>query len=408
MSLFKLTDISFNKNPNVRLGDAQNNLVGGRYNSNTFRYPIDLGSYDKGHYMVIHVNEQNKTSYKGVTGFGDEPSIISNRRNLNASIGGTGIGGLDSVLNAVGKIAEATSNFAKDIANPLSNFNSTFRSIADAAGKVGSTAVSEAASYQSLAGVRTIKRTTDTIALYMPDTLNFNHQQGYSDINLGGGIFAAAGSAAAVLNGSSSAKDILNSVGENATPFIANAISRAFGDTGAAVFSGVFGFGVNPQLEVLYTSPQLRQFRFDFMFYPRSTREAVEVQRILDRLRFHQAPELLGSENSGGVGGFFLVPPSEFDIKFYYNGRENPNIPKISTCVLTNLDIDYAPNGFSTYEVPNQSTPTTGRTGMPVAIRLSLEFKETEMLTKANFSRDAGRSSVSEQRTSDILQGGVE
>ncbi len=33
---------------------------------------------------------------------------------------------------------------------------------------------------------------------------------------------------------------------------------------------------------------------------------------------------------------------------------------------------------------------------MPVAIRLSLEFQETEMLTKANFARDEGRLSLRE------------
>jgi hypothetical protein len=129
------------------------------------------------------------------------------------------------------------------------------------------------------------------------------------------------------------------------------------------------------------------------MFYPRSKKEAQEVQNILSRLRFHQAPELLGSKNAGGVGGFFLVPPSEFDIKFYYNGKENPNIPKISTCALETLDIDYAPNGFSAYEIPSDSTAKIGGTGMPTAIRLSLQFKELEMLTKSNFADEANRSS---------------
>jgi hypothetical protein len=67
-----------------------------------------------------------------------------------------------------------------------------------------------------------------------------------------------------------------------------------------------------------------------------------------------------------------------------YNGKENPNIPRISTCVLQSIDVDYAPNGFSAYEVPGEQA-LPGRTGMPVAIRLSLNFKETEILTKANY-----------------------
>ena len=123
------------------------------------------------------------------------------------------------------------------------------------------------------------------------------------------------------------------------------------------------------------------------MFYPRNEKEATEVQKIIHKLRFHQAPEI--DSNSQG---FFLIPPSEFDIKFYYNGKENINIPKISTCVLTTIDVDYAPNGFSAYEVAGETYPSTGRTGMPVGIRLSLGFKETEILTKANYeSRTASK-----------------
>jgi hypothetical protein len=132
-------------------------------------------------------------------------------------------------------------------------------------------------------------------------------------------------------------------------------------------------------LELLYSRPSFRTFRFDFMFYPRSQKEGKEVQDIIDRLRFHQAPEVA----QGGTGGFFMVPPSEFDISFYYNGQVNPNIPKISTCVLEQLSVDYAPNGFSAYEVPGQSA-TMGGTGMPVATRLSLQFKETEIVTKTS------------------------
>jgi hypothetical protein len=204
-------------------------------------------------------------------------------------------------------------------------------------------------------------------------------------------MFAAAGAALQAAQGSSSIDDFLSKLGNNASPFLLSGLASLAGELGATAFAGAFGFVTNPALEVLYSSPALRSFRFDFMFYPRSEKEAIEVQSILDRLRFHQAPELLGSQNAGGLGGFFMVPPSEFDIKFYYNGLENPNIPKISTCALETIDIDYAPNGFSTYEVPTGRYATKGGTGMPVGIRLSLQFKELEMLTKSNFSADANR-----------------
>jgi hypothetical protein len=49
--------------------------------------------------------------------------------------------------------------------------------------------------------------------------------------------------------------------------------------------------------------------------------------------------------------------------------------------VLTGVSIDYAPNGFASYETLLNS-PERGGTGMPVAIRMDLSFKETEIITK--------------------------
>ena len=93
--------------------------------------------------------------------------------------------------------------------------------------------------------------------------------------------------------------------------------------------------------------------------FPRDEQEAEVVLKIIDTLRFHQAPELVSNS-----GGYFLYPPSEFDIGFYYNGQVNPNIPRISTCVLESIETNYAPGGFAAYEVPLVTTPKRGQTGM--------------------------------------------
>jgi hypothetical protein len=175
-----------------------------------------------------------------------------------------------------------------------------------------------------------------------------------------------------------------------------------------AGFTALTGKIVNPMLEMIYSSPNFREFRFDFFFYPRSEKEAEEVQTIINRFHFHQAPEI---DNKGS--GFFLIPPSEFDILFYYNGSINPNIPKISTCVLQSIDIDYAPTGFSAYEVQGEPTPRSGRTGMPVGIRMSLNFKETEIITKNNFptSRDTAlglaHGDAIDARNRELLENGI-
>lgn len=362
MALFTLTDISFSKNSKNRKGRASTNLVGGSYENNIFRYPEDIGNYDKGHYMVIHINEQVRTQFARPQS-SDDPTIIANRKQFGTPSPFTN---LKEVVNTAVDKSSTLNNLIKSDDKGVVAFG---KKIFDNAASIN--------------GVRTIRRTTDTIALYMPDTMNFVHQQQYSDLSLSGltaATLAGGASAAQALKGNTNSVDVTKAIANNLSPFLASYALNELGDIGRAGFAAGFGMVQNPILELLYTSPQFRSFRFDFMFYPRSEQEAKEVQNILNRLRFHQAPEIRKESN-----GFFLVPPSEFDIKFYYNGSENPNIPPISTCVLESIDIDYAPNGFSTYEVPGQTKAVIGETGMPVAIRLSLQFKETEILTKDNF-----------------------
>ena len=52
------------------------------------------------------------------------------------------------------------------------------------------------------------------------------------------------------------------------------------------------------------------------------------------------------------------------------------------------MDVNYAPNGFTAYEVPGENVPSLGRTGMPVAIQVTLQFQETTYLTKSYFRND--------------------
>jgi hypothetical protein len=233
--------------------------------------------------------------------------------------------------------------------------------------------------------LRTTKRTTDSIALYMPDTLAFTDNQNFNQLELGGELLSLGSAGVSIFaDAASGNKFDTYALGKNLSPFIgdfvANRLSSLGPNSTRAAVATLFGAVKNPQLELIYSSPEFRSFAFEFMFYPRSEKEALEVQKIVQRLRFHQAPEILT-----GSAGYFMVPPSEFDIEFHYNGQVNPNIPKISTCALTSISIDYAPNGFRAYEVPGQNSPTRGATGMPVGMRVNLSFRELEIMTKFNY-----------------------
>lgn len=335
-----------------------------------YRYPIDLGNSNRAHYMVIHINEQVRTSFANSQDGLDVPTIYNRSR-----------------------FAGEQSNVWLNTIIPASeNLNSV-----ELYKKYG----------EELLGLpsgnlKTIRRTRDTIALYMPDTLNFDYNQNYDELKLAGfptaliagGVSAVESFKEALGAGNDFGKAALKVFGKNVSPFLANYfVQKSGSDLARVAFGGYFGFVQNPQLELLYSSPEMRKFSFDFMFYPRSEKEAVEVQKILALLRFHQAPEVVQEFN-----GFFLTPPSEFDLKFYYNGKENPNIPKISTCILHSINVDYAPNGFAAYETMPKGNieAQMGKTGMPVAIRLRLGFKEREILTKSHFAADAGKNRFKE------------
>ena len=370
MGLFTITDITFNKQD--RTGQIDQ-LVENQYQSNLLQYPQDIGSYDKGHYMVFYINEQKKTKFQRTQASGDVPEVLKNNNSTTGSA---------AIDNTVQKLVGVTNSLLgqgneiiQKINNPLLNSStSTINSLTNTLQK----------SLKSISFERTIKRTTDAIALYMPDTLNFIQNQGYDSPSISGsnlGRLAVGGASFVdeikkfdVKNfGQSAAKFV-----GNLSPFLLNfAAEQLGGDFGRVIFATGFGAVRNPMMEVIYSTPELRTFRYDFVFWPRNSKEAEEVQKILETFRFHQAPEVLSNFN-----GFFLVPPSEFDIKFYYGGGENHNIPKVSTCVLESVDIDYAPNGWSAYEIPGENEPTLGGTGMPVGVRLSLQFKETEIVTK--------------------------
>lgn len=379
---------NFDEIKKTRTIESKNGMLIDGYNSNIYRYPLDLGEADRGHYMVIHINEQKKSRFAS-GGNGDLPTIYTNRVGTSTPTLGSSLDkDIDAVKSAIKNVTSSSSSPTTEPSKTPSVVRLTQGSPTNAT-KASTTnnitpsdiGLTDDSFGFSVGFTRTIQRSAETIALYMPDTLNFVYNQSYSDLNIGGGIVSAllTGGASAVDSVSENPNNttgVLKDMAKNLTPFALSMLANS-SDIGKAFFAAGAQMVQNPMLELIYTSPAFRTFKFDFAFYPKSQKEAYEVQMILKRLRLHQAPEINLESN-----GFFLIPPSEFDIKFYYNGTENPNIPKISTCILESIDIDYAPNGFYAFESEDGLTPKLGGTGMPVAIKLSLQFKEAEYLTK--------------------------
>jgi hypothetical protein len=383
-----LSDIGVQAGGQPSLTGPLSSLSKGLFGLSNLRYPSDLSSSDKNHYMTITIYEQRNTQ------FVNDPALdASGKQALSGAFGYDASSA--AVRGAAGEAGQAlvgivnkTLDFASEGAKFLGINKDSVDSVAAGAQTLTGYANDTFGRAGDPMGLRATGKITTTISLYMPDTLVFDHHQGYSDVSMGGelltGLAAGGKSIADIVNDTGSGDKFKQAV-TNLSPFALSILANKSGGFGKTLFTAATGVVQNPMLEMIYTSPKFREFRFDFQLYPRSQKESEEVQNIIRELRFHQAPEGLAVSN-----GFFMVPPSEFGINFYYNGVENPNIPKIGLCVLDSLTVDYAPSGFSAYEVPGQITPQRGGTGMPVAIRLSLNFKETEIRTKASYDREDG------------------
>lgn len=234
---------------------------------------------------------------------------------------------------------------------------------------------------------RKTKRIEQSIGLYVPETMIFTDAQNYETPSLldkfgAGGVALAAGLATGNKVVEFAGIGIL--AGAALAPFsktaaaatkVVNSLTDPNGTVQTAVKAGL-GWAINPVIEVLYSSPQLRSFTFQFNFAPRNSQEADAVWDIIQTFRIHQAPEFLGQADA--IQGAFFSPPSEFDITFMRKDPvgggfvQNNNIPGISTCVLTNISTDYA----------HQNQWITFEDGMPVVTMVTMQFTELDIITR--------------------------
>ena len=114
---------------------------------------------------------------------------------------------------------------------------------------------------------------------------------------------------------------------------------------GKNVFTRATGKVMNPNMELLFTGPNLRTFAYSFRFTPREDAEARMVKRIIKMFKAAMAPRRKG-------GQLFLESPHVFKLKYYFkNGQQHPFLNKIKTCALQSFNVQYAPDGsYMTYD----------------------------------------------------------
>lgn len=312
-----------------------------KYDFNYRVFPSDLGSDMSSHYMIININVQVNPKGEARTNL---------FKNSNSSFGPANYN-LTEESSKVDQLRGITGT------SILSAIPTSFDEAYDTVGTI----INDPNSINLPRRTRKIK---EAIALYMPLPTVYTHTNVYEEVSL-----TAFGAQAIKLGATFAGKTLAAAITGRLAAAAGAGAARLVDGASNLIRRGATAAGlpINPKIEVLFSHTTQRAFRMEILMAPRNEQESITAKNIIDTFRFHAAPEL---DNIGPIPIF--VPPAEFDITFYHRGKENTKIPRINTCALEQIEVDYAPTGiYSTFS-----------NGHPVAIRLSLSWRELEILHK--------------------------
>lgn len=349
-----------------------------KYDVRGLVYPDDLMSNPEsnkygGNKVIFYINTAvDSRVFKGTT---DVAVVEGVQRDMRSDLLGQNITGLQAgtatvVAGAVTASGAASLLGIKDATATQAGI------IGGLVGAAGTTLIAQqAASDQEVpAGQekppvfsRPQKRLKAAIALYVPNQLNVRYSVGWGEEETFAFSALARGGkeVGRAFQGDIDIKRTGGLVGEVLTNLAIKA--APFGAEQALAA----GLATNPKKEQAFKSVDFRTFTFDYQFSPRSPEESRNVLNIVRAFKYHMHPEF-ASENK-----FLYIYPSEFDIAYYKGVDENLAIHRHTSCVLTEMNVNYTPNGVF----------TTFADGTPTQINMSLTFRELMLLSKETIER---------------------
>lgn len=232
------------------------------------------------------------------------------------------------------------------------------------------------------------KRIEDSIILYMPDEITAAYGFSYENEDLStaaalrGAVSGVRGIAGDMLSGRNSemnptlARDLAAEAGVSALQMTAKTLDAAPSLVGlspnASGTARAYTRRVkNPHMEFIFQAVNQRSFSYTFNFAPRTREESKVVRQIIQTFKEHAHPEL-------SVTGKQLIFPSEFDISYYSNMKENLQLNRVLTCALTEMSVNYTAAGIKSFF--QAEDPEYGPA--PTNVSLSLTFQEIGLLDR--------------------------
>jgi hypothetical protein len=229
------------------------------------------------------------------------------------------------------------------------------------------------------------KKTSEKpVILYMPEDISTGYKanwSGKSFSNIGRDALSTVGSG----DGGQVLQNTLNTMGDAFSQLIPNTgnkivrevISKITGEGVSQndVFGTTRGVILNPNVELLFSGTDLRNFQLNYKLIPRNSNEAEDIKEILKIFkrsmlpRFSDGTELNFSRGKNAANNFIKVP-NVCKVSFMRGGGLNRDVPQYKMCAVTQVDVNFTPDGtYATYD-----------DGTMVAYQLGLNFQETKLI----------------------------
>lgn len=165
------------------------------------------------------------------------------------------------------------------------------------------------------------------------------------------------------------AKAAFESVKENSIPALKQGVTQAIaglaGTSGANMLAMTRGQVYNPNVELLFQSPKMRGFAFNFVFIPKNPTETDIVNQIIKQFKMMSAASL--------ADGGLLNVPYIWSVKYMTGSDENIYMNQFKRCAMTS---------FKVQANPNSDMHVTFTDGMPVTTAISMSFQEVDIILR--------------------------
>jgi hypothetical protein len=220
-----------------------------------------------------------------------------------------------------------------------------------------------------------------SVYLYMPEDLDGEYAGSWQETNMSTVAVGALNSFGKAAGGDF--KESFSSSLQGTGQAIKNALTKgtaaakaisellSLGNFGSLTVNDVYsvttGQLLNPNTEVLYKGPKMRNFTLNFKMAPRDEAECKEIRKIIHAFKFATLPEYGGAGDSNLS---FVTLPQIIDVTYKQGNKDHPWVTQFKPSVITNFNVSYTPDGVWA-TLPN---------GAPVATTIKVTLQELKMV----------------------------